>query len=149
MLALGDEGQDEALCHLHAAVQIQGGDDGLKGIGHHAGAGAAAAALLAPAQTQILAQIDLLCKLEQRTLADQAGTDAGQVALRPVGVGVEQIICRDDLQHAVAQKFQPLVVLQRRAALVGVAGVGERRLQQLRILELVTNNCFQLMAHIS
>ena len=36
-------------------------------------------------------------KLEQRTLADQAGTDAGQVALGPVGVGVEQIICRDDL----------------------------------------------------
>ena len=33
VLALGDEGQDEALCHLHAAVQIQGGNDGLKGIG--------------------------------------------------------------------------------------------------------------------
>ena len=31
----------------------------------------------------------------------------------------ELLICRDDLQHAVAQKFQPLVVLDRGAALVG------------------------------
>ena len=84
--------------------------------------------------------MDLLCELEQGTLADQTGADAGQISLRPVGVGVEQVVCRDDLQHAVAQKLQPLVVLHRGAALVGVAGVGERRFQQLRVFERITND---------
>ena len=54
--------------------------------------GKAAAALLAAAQAQVLSQMDLLGKLKQRPLADQAGPDAGQIAFRPVGVGVEQII---------------------------------------------------------
>ena len=104
--------------------------------------------LFAPAQTQVIAEIDLLSELEQCALADEAGADAGQIALGAVGVGVEQIVRRDDLQHAVAQKLKPLVVLDGRSGLVGVAGVGERRFQQLRVLELVTNNCFQLMAHV-
>ena len=104
--------------------------------------------LFAPAQTQVIAEIDLLSELEQCALADEAGADAGQIALGAVGIGVEQIVRRDDLQHAVAQKFQPLVVLDRGAALVGIAGMGERDLQQLRVFELITNNCFQLMAHM-
>ena len=127
-------------CHLHAAVKIEGGNDSLEGVRHDAGAGASAAALLAAAQTQVVAQMDLLRKLEQRPLADEAGTDAGQVALGTVGVGVEEVVCRNDLKHAVAQKFQTLIVLDRRAGLVGVAGVGERRFQQLRVLELVAND---------
>ena len=147
MLALGDEGQDEILCDLHAAVQIQRRDDGLKRIGNDAGAGAAAAALLAAAKAQVLAEVDLLRELKQRPLADEAGPDAGQIALRPVGVGVEQIVCRHDLQHAVAQKLQPLVVLHRGAALVGVAGVGQGRFQQLRVLELIANDRFEWMTH--
>ena len=147
VLALGDEGQDEVLCHLHAAVEVEGGDEGFKGVRHDAGAGAAPAVLFAPAQTQVIAEIDLLSELEQCALADEAGADAGQIALRAVSIGVEQIVRRDDLQHAVAQKLKPLVVFDGRAGLVGVAGVGERRFQQLRVLELVTNNCFELMAH--
>jgi len=147
VLALGDEGQDELARHLHAAVQIQRGNNSLEGVRHHTGAGAAAAALLAAAKAQILAKVDLLCELEQRTLADKAGADAGQIALRAVSVGVEQVVCGYDLQHAVAQKLQPLVVLDRSAALVGVAGVGKRGLQQLRVFEFVTDDSFQLMAH--
>ena len=121
---------------------------GFKGVRHDAGAGAAAAVLFAPAQTQVIAEIDFLSELEQCALADEAGADAGRIALGAVGVGVEQVVRRDDLQHAVAQKLKPLVVFDGRAGLVGVAGVGERRFQQLRVLELVTNNCFQLMAHV-
>ena len=77
---------DELARHLHAAVQIQGGNNGLEGVRHHTGTGAAAAALLAAAKAQILTKVDLLRKLEQCTLADKAGADAGQVALRAVGV---------------------------------------------------------------
>ena len=147
MLALGNEGQDELARHLHAAVQIQGGNNGLEGVRHHTGTGAAAAALLAAAKAQVLAEVDLLRELKQRPLADEAGPDAGQIALRPVGVGVEQVVCGYDLQHAVAQKLQPLVVLDRGAALVGVAGVGKRDFQQFRVFEFVTDDSFQLMAH--
>ena len=143
VLALGDEGQDEVLCHLHAAVEVEGGDEGFKGVRHDAGAGAAAAVLFAPAQTQVIAEIDLLSELEQCALADEAGADAGQIALGAVGIGVEQVVRRDDLQHAVAQKFQPLVVLDRGAALVGIAGMGQRNAQQRRIFECIVQDLLQ------
>src|SRR5699024_5036152 len=79
--------------------------------------------------------------------ADQAGADAGQIALGPVGVGVEQIVCRHDLQHAVPQELQPLVVGHRGPALVGVAGVGQGGQQQARVLEGITDDLFKRMRH--
>ena len=51
------------------------------------------------------------------------------------------------LSIAVAQKLQPLVVLDRGAALIGIAGVGKRDFQQFRVFEFVTDDSFQLMAH--
>ena len=87
-----------------------------------------------PFSSSALMRVDVYKRqLEQCALADEAGAAAGQIALRAVGIGVEQVVCRDDLQHAVAQKLKPFVVLDGRAGLVGVAGVGERRFQQLRV----------------
>src|SRR5699024_4157257 len=77
----------------------------------------------------------------------QAGPDAGQVPLRAVGVGVEQVVGRDDLQHAVAQELQPFVVGHRDAALVGIAGVGQGRGQQAGVLEGVADDLFKRMRH--
>ena len=65
-LALGDEGQDEVAGGLHAAVQIQCGNDGLERVRHDAGPVAAAAQILAVAQAQVLAQVDFLGKLEEQ-----------------------------------------------------------------------------------
>ena len=90
-----------------------------------AGAAAPAAQLLAAAQPQVRAQVDLLRKLEQRVLADQRSAHAGQFALRAGGM-VEQIVCHHNGQHTVAQKFQPLVIQRRGFALVGVRAVGQR-----------------------
>src|SRR5699024_5092958 len=147
VLALGDEAQDELPGHLHPAVQVEGGDEGLEGVRDHAGPLPAAAALLPLAQAEVVPQVDLLGELEQRPLADQAGPDAGQVPLRAVGVGVEQVVGRDDLQHAVAQELQPFVVGHRDAALVGIAGVGQGRGQQAGVLEGVADDLFKRMRH--
>ena len=150
-LALGDKGQDEIAGGLHAAVQIQRGDDGLKRIGHHAGAVAAAAQVLAVAQAQVLAQVDLLGKLEQRILTDEAGAHAGQLALGPAGL-VEQVVRHHNGQHAVAQKLQALVVGGGDLALVGKASVGQCNAQQRGIFKGIMQyllQFFRFFCHLS
>ena len=142
--ALRDERQDKVAGGLNAAVQEQSGNGGFKRIRNHAGAAAPAAQLLAAAQPQVRAQVDLLRKLEQRVLADQRSAHAGQFALRAGGM-VEQIVCHHNGQHTVAQKFQPLVIQRRGFALVGVRAVGQRRDEQFFILKMVMQLFFQFL----
>ena len=101
------------------------------------------------AQAQVLAQVDLLGKLEQRVLADKACAHPGQLALGAAGL-VEQVVRHDDGQHAVAQKFQPLVVGGSDLALIGKAGVGQCNAQQRRIFECIVQDFlqfFRLVGH--
>ena len=150
-LTLGDKGQDEIAGHFHAAVEIQRGDDGLERIRHNTGAVAAAAKILAMAQAQVFAQVDLLRELEQRILADKAGAHAGQLAFGLAGL-VEQVVRHYDGQHAVAQKFQPLIVGGGDLALVGKAGVGQCNAQQRGIFKGVMQHLlqfFRFSCHLS
>ena len=73
----------KARATLHAAVKIEGEDESLlKRIRHNAGAGAPAAEILTAAQTQVVAEVDLLRELEQRLLADEACASG---SARPLG----------------------------------------------------------------
>ena len=103
------------------------------------------------AQAQILAQVDLLGKLEQGILADQAGAHTGQLTLGPAGL-VEQIIRHHNGQHTVAQKFQPLVMGGSHLALVGKAGVGQCNAQQRGIFKSIMQHLlqfFRFFCHLS
>ena len=147
-LALGDEGQDEIARGLHAAVQIQRGNDRLERIGDNARAAASAAKVLAVAKAQILTQLNFLCELEQCILANEAGAHTGQLALGAARL-VEQIVRYNDGQYAVAQKFQPLVVGRGDLALVGIAGMGQRNAQQRRIFECIVQDLLQFFRFVS
>ena len=92
----------------------------------------------------MVAQGQRLGYLVQALLADQRRTDAGQVALRQVGVLFIQMLGGDEAQHRVAQKFQPLVAGDVRAAmLVGIGAVVQGRLQQRRVAERIAQLLFQ------
>ena len=121
---LDDERQHKFPCAFDTAVQINGSNQRLKGIGNDGRAGASAGHLLAVSQAQVVAQTDFICHDVQRTLADQRGTQLGQVAFRH-GVVVKQIIGNDDGKHRIPQKFLPLVVAHLMTHLVGVGGVGQ------------------------
>ena len=69
-------------------------------------------ALLAPAQLQIPAQVQLAGHLIEALLAHQRRPDPGQVPLRQVRVLGEQKFRRDESQHGISQKLQPLVAAQ-------------------------------------
>ena len=120
----------------HAAVQIDGCKDGLHGIRQNGGALPAAAGFLAAAQLQIHTQSQLPCHLIQALLAHQCRADAGQIALRQIGVTGKQELRRHESQHGISQKLQPLVAVQSGSpVLVGVGAVVQRLLQQGRIPE--------------
>ena len=76
-----------------------------------------AAALLAAAKTQMLAQINFLCHMRHVLPADQAGANAGQLAFAPLRMESEECLCHDESQNSVAKILKPLIVGRQRTFL--------------------------------
>ena len=114
-----------------AGVQVHGADHGLQRIGQDRGPPAAAGARLALAQPNDVRQAQADGELVQGFLLDQVGAHARQVAF---GQGLQAVVQQrgnGQVEHGIAQEFQPLVVVGREAA------VRQRPRQQLRVGELV------------
>ena len=143
-LLVQQDAVDQVAGGIHAAIQIDGGEHGLRGVGQNGGAMAASALFLSPAQLQAAAQIQRLRHLVEALLADEGGTAAGQVALRQIGVLCVQVFSGDEAQHGVAQKPQPLVAADAGGAvLVGIGAVVEGGAEQGRIAEGIAQLFFQ------
>ena len=110
-----------------AAVQIDRGEYRLHHVGQYRGPLAAAHALLACGQYEIIAQLILMRGLKERFLAHQPRARPAQLALL-IGIVVEQEAADRQLQYGVAQKLQPLIVGDM--ALAAARGVRQRGLQQ-------------------
>ena len=81
----------------------------------------------------------------QTVLAHQGSPGAGELPLRHVRVGAEQVFRHDQPQHGVAQELQPLIAGDAlRPVLVGVGAVGQGVLQQFRIMEAVSQPRLQI-----
>ena len=91
-LLVQDQVVDQLAGLADAAVQIHGGQHGLHRVRLDGGTLTAAAALLAPAQLQIAAQIQGLGHLHQTSLADQGRPDAGQIPLGQIGPVAVQVV---------------------------------------------------------
>ena len=129
---------DQAAGRLHAAVKIDRRKDGFHGVCQNGRTPAAAAGLLALAKLQIIAQMQALGHLVQALLAHQRCSDAGQIALRQVGILGKQIVRRHQAQHGVAQKLQPFIAADTaEAMLVGIGAVIQRGAQQLPVMKCI------------
>ena len=96
----------------------------------------------------LLSQADAFRRCCQGLLANHIRPHPGQLPLRTVGEIPVQVLRHQHSQHAVSQKFQPLVAEQAVVpALVGVGGVGQRVLQQRDIVKLVADDRFQILKH--
>ena len=147
LLLLFQQDPVDQRAHLvDAAIQIHRGQHRLHRVRQNGRTAAAAAALLALAQHQKVAQMQALGHLMQALLAHQRGADAGQLALRQVGVLAVQIVRRHEAQHRVAQKLQPLVAGDAHApVLVGVGAVVQGAAQQLTVGERIAQPFLQLI----
>ena len=127
---------DQVAGGVHAAIQIDGGEYGFRGVRQNGWTLPPAALLLASAQQQMAAQLQRLRHLIEAVLTDKRGADAGQIALRQVGVLPVQVLGGDKAQHRVPQKLQPLVAGDMLSpVLVGIGAVVQRPLQQRRVTE--------------
>jgi len=113
------------------AVEVHGAEQRLERVGEDRAAAVATALHLAAAEAQLLAEPQLGGDLCQRTATHQRRTVAAQLALVGVGAGAVEQRGDGEIEHRVPHELEPLVVAAARAA------VGQRRLEQRRIAELV------------
>ena len=66
------------------------------------------------AEAQVLRQADPLARLGKRFLAHQAGAQPRQLAFRELREAGVELVGDRAAEHAVAEEFQPLVVVERR-----------------------------------
>ena len=93
--------ENELLCRRHPAIQIDGGDQGLKGVRQDGGALPSPHILLPLSQKEELTQPYLLGKDTQALVTHQGGPGLGQLPLGQVGEVAEQVVRDDDGQHCV------------------------------------------------
>ena len=122
---------DERARLRQAPLDVDGADDRLEGVGQDRGLVAPARAFLAPAQPDVVAQMQPARHVGQRPHVDHRRTQLGQVPLGQIGILAEQRVGDDQPEHRVAEELQPLIGRQA-AILIGERPVRERTLQQLR-----------------
>src|SRR5215211_601759 len=107
-----------------ALVQVDGPEHGLEGVGQDRGLVAAARQLLAPAQTDGLADAELAGHLGEHVHVHRGRPQLGQLALGQVREGAVDDVGHDQAEDGVTQELEALVGGQA-AVLVGVAAVRE------------------------
>src|SRR5690606_29126409 len=95
---------------LVSLIQVQRPDERLEHVGQKRRTLPSAAHLLAAPEQHEFAEVQPAGDVMQRRLADGGCPDERQLALRHVRKAAEQILGHGQLQHGVAQIFQPLVV---------------------------------------
>ena len=101
--------------------------------------------LLAAGKAQAAVKMQLARNGRQRSLIDEAGTQARQLAFPCIGEPGEKLRGNGNLQHGVAEELQTLIVRVARRMLVGPRTVRHREQQQRFILETVP---YPVLQHI-
>ena len=123
-------GDDEFPRRLQTAVEIDRTHQRFVAVGQeiarHRGF---AVDVHAPAQKQVIAQVDRATDAGAGPPADDGRLDLGQVALLELGEADVELFAADDAEHGVAEELEALVGGQP-AVLVGIATVRQRDGQQ-------------------
>ena len=137
--ALAEQLLDDALHRGQIGIQADGGKQGFERVGQNGRSVVAAAFQFAHAQRQCRAYAQFSRQFRQCGFFHQMGAQDGQTAFGQVGEGVVQHLRHHEIDNAVADKFQPFVVV------FACAAVGERLLQQFGLAESITQTLLQLL----
>ncbi len=102
-----------------AGVQVNGANHRLQGVGQDRGPLLPTRAGLALTQPDHVGQAQLHRQMVQRVLLDQVGPHTREIALGLVAQAAVQQAGHGQVEHGIAQKLQPLVVIGRKAAVRG------------------------------
>ena len=123
---------------IEAAIQIQGGNYGFKGIGQQGILLSAAGDLLPLAQKQIIAETEAAGQFDQRLFTHHRSPEFRKLSFRIGGKGLHEQIADAKLQHRIAQKLQPFIVLHgQKRIFVDKRTVDQSIIQERQILPTV------------
>ena len=137
--------QNELARGLESAIEKDRAEQRLEGVGQRGGPLAAAVQFLAAAEDQMLPEAQFAALLGQRAAIDEFGAGLGQRAFAEGGKFFVQLARQHELQNGVAEEFQPLIRLHRRALLVRDRGMGQREPQQFQVAEDVAQPVLQFL----
>ena len=95
---------------IQAAIEKQRADDRFHGVRKHGALAAKAAAVLALAEAQVAAQVEIGGDLGHVLPADQLRAHPGQLAFAPLRMEEKHGLGHHQAQHGVAKEFEPFVV---------------------------------------
>jgi hypothetical protein len=123
---------DEVGSGVDTAIEVNGGEDGFRGVGEDRGTGSAAAGLLSPAQFETPAQFKFDGDLVKALFTDEGRADSGQIAFREVGVSGKEVFGGNEAQDGITKELKALVAGKVRGAMfVGVRAMAKSFLKQL------------------
>ena len=144
----------EVAHRFQTVIEKHGGQNRFKAVGQNRVAMAQTAFFLASAEQHKAAQVDLGGHLGQMLAADQHRANAGQRALTPLRMQLEEGFGHHEAEHGVAQVLQPFVVsgggnsalgiLLSGSLIVGQGAMCKGSDEQARIGKPMAENLFEL-----
>ena len=126
-----DEGAHKFAAGNPAAVEMNRSDERFERVGQDRIATESSALQLAGPQVQRITEVEIARDRGEGRLADQARTQARQLAFVRLGEFLEKKFGNDHVDQRVAEELQPLVVARTSAA------VSQRAFAQPRVVEAV------------
>ena len=142
--ALAQAPQHEVARDRETTVEVHRGDDRFEGVGEDRLLGAPARRVLALAQEQVRAEIDLLRDLREHPRVHDAGADLRELPFGEIGEVLEHVVRHDEPEHGVAEELEPFV-RRRSFVLRAPRPVRERTEQQRTVVEVHTERRFELV----
>ena len=137
--AFAQQADDEAVGLRPAPVEVDRGDQGLHDVGQDRGLLPPAGLVLALAEQQRRAHLELGGDLGQHDRVHDRGPHLRQLALGEVAVGPEDVVGDGQTEDGVAQELEALV-RHRAGRLCAPRAVGDGPSEQVGILEAVSQS---------
>src|SRR5438552_15381885 len=137
--AFAQQADDEAVGLRPAPVEVDRGDQGLHDVGQDRGLLPPAGLVLALAEQQRRAHLELGGDLGQHDRVPDRGPHPRRLARGEVAVGPEDVVCDGQAEDGVAQELEALV-RHRAGRLCAPRAVGDGPSEQVGILEAVSQS---------
>lgn len=126
-----EHAMDQVRRGINPAIEVNGGEDGFRGVGEDRGSGSAAAGLLPSAQFETSAEFKFDSDLKEALFTDEGSADSGQIAFREVRVSGKEVFGGNKAQDGITEELKAFVAGEVSGPMfVSVRAVAESLLKQ-------------------
>ncbi len=135
-----DEGEELLLndpkSRLESPVEVDGTDEGLISIGNQGTPLSPSPQGFSFSQEHVLVYTETFRYFSQKSLVNEAGPQLRQRPLLAMGMVFHDEVTDDDIEDGISQEFEPFIIHPcPTGPLISIRSVGERHIQQVRILK--------------